>query len=84
AGELTFFQKLILPTKYYCLIQVLGLVVTGCDTALTMRGEVQYIWKAPLRITFVRCLFVLTRYLPVALHMYVQQFFSAVDSNWDR
>ncbi|KAF9066132.1 hypothetical protein BDP27DRAFT_1049940 [Rhodocollybia butyracea] len=48
---------------------VLGLVVTGCDTALTMRGEVQYIWKAPLRITFVRCLFVLTRYLPVALHI---------------
>ncbi|KAF9068421.1 hypothetical protein BDP27DRAFT_1327319 [Rhodocollybia butyracea] len=48
---------------------VLGLVTTGCDIALTMRGEVQYIWKKPLQITFVRCLFVLMRYLPIALHV---------------
>ncbi|KAF9062454.1 hypothetical protein BDP27DRAFT_1451752 [Rhodocollybia butyracea] len=48
---------------------VLGLVVTGCDIALTMRREVQYIWKKPLRITFIRCLFVLMRYLPIALHI---------------
>ncbi|KAF9070596.1 hypothetical protein BDP27DRAFT_1362476 [Rhodocollybia butyracea] len=33
------------------------------------RNEVSYMWKKPLRITFVRCLFALTRYLPVAIHM---------------
>ncbi|KAF9062455.1 hypothetical protein BDP27DRAFT_1406233 [Rhodocollybia butyracea] len=48
---------------------LLGLVVTGCDIALTMREEVQYIWKKPLRITFVQCLFVLMRYSPIALHI---------------
>ncbi|KAF9065164.1 hypothetical protein BDP27DRAFT_1366646 [Rhodocollybia butyracea] len=46
------------------------LVAAGCDIALTRRGEVSYMWKKPLRITFVRCLFVFTRYLPVAIHMY--------------
>ncbi|KAF9070710.1 hypothetical protein BDP27DRAFT_1401846 [Rhodocollybia butyracea] len=46
---------------------VLGLVLTGCDISLTMREEVQYMWKKP--ITFVRCLFVLMRYLPIALHV---------------
>ncbi|KAF9066153.1 hypothetical protein BDP27DRAFT_1331044 [Rhodocollybia butyracea] len=48
---------------------VLGLVATGCDIALTRREEVLYMWRKPLRITFVRCLFVFTRYLPVAIHI---------------
>ncbi|KAF9066152.1 hypothetical protein BDP27DRAFT_1404516 [Rhodocollybia butyracea] len=48
---------------------VLGLVATGCDIALTRREELLYMWKKPLRITFVRCLFVVTRYLSVAIHI---------------
>ncbi|KAF9068417.1 hypothetical protein BDP27DRAFT_824514 [Rhodocollybia butyracea] len=48
---------------------VLGLVATGCDIVITMRGEMRYIWKKPLRTTFVRCLFVWMRYLPIALHI---------------
>ncbi|KAF9064429.1 hypothetical protein BDP27DRAFT_1450746 [Rhodocollybia butyracea] len=49
---------------------VLGLVVTGCDIAFTWRMEVQnHIWRKPLRITFVRCLFVIMRYLPIAIHI---------------
>ncbi|KAF9059418.1 hypothetical protein BDP27DRAFT_1341452 [Rhodocollybia butyracea] len=48
---------------------VLGLVATGCDIALTWRGEAQHIWKKPLRITLVPCLFILMRYLPVAIHI---------------
>ncbi|KAF9063038.1 hypothetical protein BDP27DRAFT_1368323 [Rhodocollybia butyracea] len=48
---------------------VLGLVLTGCDITFTWQAEVQYIWRKPLRITFVRCLFVLMRYLPVAFHI---------------
>ncbi|KAF9063039.1 hypothetical protein BDP27DRAFT_1335702, partial [Rhodocollybia butyracea] len=37
---------------------VLGLVATA-----------QHIWKKPLRITLVRCLFILMRYLPIAIHI---------------
>ncbi|KAF9063058.1 hypothetical protein BDP27DRAFT_1451465 [Rhodocollybia butyracea] len=48
---------------------VLGLVATGCDIAFTWRGEVQYIWRKPLRVTFVRCIFTLMRYLPIATHV---------------
>ncbi|KAF9068416.1 hypothetical protein BDP27DRAFT_1421950 [Rhodocollybia butyracea] len=67
AGELTSFQE-PLSTKHF-MDQVLGLVATGCDVVITMRGEMQFIWKKPLRITFVRCLFVLMRYIPIALHI---------------
>ncbi|KAF9058916.1 hypothetical protein BDP27DRAFT_1453625 [Rhodocollybia butyracea] len=48
---------------------VLGLVATLCDIVFTRREEAQHIWKKPLRITLVRCLFVLMRYLPVAVHI---------------
>ncbi|KAF9063165.1 hypothetical protein BDP27DRAFT_1405910 [Rhodocollybia butyracea] len=48
---------------------VLGLVAIGCDFILTRRGEAQYIWTKPLRVTVVRCLFILIRYLPIAIHI---------------
>ncbi|KAF9070595.1 hypothetical protein BDP27DRAFT_591090 [Rhodocollybia butyracea] len=48
---------------------VLGLVATGCDIAITRRDELLYMWKKPLRITSIRCLFVFTRYLPIAIHI---------------
>ncbi|KAF9072064.1 hypothetical protein BDP27DRAFT_440006 [Rhodocollybia butyracea] len=48
---------------------VLGLAATGCDIALTRQEELLYVWKKPLCITFVRCLFVFTRYLPVAIQV---------------
>ncbi|KAF9070590.1 hypothetical protein BDP27DRAFT_1446891 [Rhodocollybia butyracea] len=48
---------------------VLGLVTTGCDIALTRRDEALYMWKKPLRISFVRCVFIFMRYLPVAIHI---------------
>ncbi|KAF9066402.1 hypothetical protein BDP27DRAFT_1019814 [Rhodocollybia butyracea] len=48
---------------------VLGLVATICDIVFTGREEAQHIWKKPLRITLVRCLFVLMRYPPVAIHI---------------
>ncbi|KAF9017970.1 hypothetical protein BDP27DRAFT_202469 [Rhodocollybia butyracea] len=45
-----------------------GPVAIGCDFALTRRGEAQYLWTKPLRVTVVRCLFILIRYLPIAMH----------------
>ncbi|KAE9394004.1 hypothetical protein BT96DRAFT_923756 [Gymnopus androsaceus JB14] len=48
---------------------VLGLVVTSCDSLLTRHKELEYVWKRPLQLTFVRCLFILARYLALLIHI---------------
>ncbi|KAJ4483272.1 hypothetical protein J3R30DRAFT_3447332 [Lentinula aciculospora] len=50
---------------------VLGLLVAGCDFALTRHKEQEYVWtrKKPFRLTFVKCLFILVRYLAFLIHI---------------
>ncbi|KAJ3844723.1 hypothetical protein F5878DRAFT_64385 [Lentinula raphanica] len=50
---------------------IIGLLATGCDYALTRRKEKNYAWnrEKPLRITFVKILFVLARYLAFVIHI---------------
>ncbi|KAE9397611.1 hypothetical protein BT96DRAFT_921302 [Gymnopus androsaceus JB14] len=48
---------------------VLGLLVTSCDSFLTRHKELEYVWKRPLQLTFVRCLFILARYLALLIHI---------------
>ncbi|KAJ3777888.1 hypothetical protein FB446DRAFT_716042 [Lentinula raphanica] len=52
-------------------VKVIGLLATGCDYALTRRKEKNYAWnrEKPLRITFVKILFVLARYLAFVIHI---------------
>ncbi|KIK59254.1 hypothetical protein GYMLUDRAFT_245329 [Collybiopsis luxurians FD-317 M1] len=48
-----------------------GLLLTGCDAVLTRTQEWEYIWKSPYKLTLVRCLFVLARYLALLIHVWV-------------
>jgi hypothetical protein len=48
---------------------VLGMLATGYDTYSTRRRELEYMWKGPFQLTFVRCLFILARYLAILIHI---------------
>ncbi|KIK62671.1 hypothetical protein GYMLUDRAFT_242318 [Collybiopsis luxurians FD-317 M1] len=48
---------------------VLGLLLTGCHVVLTRKQEREYIWKRPLRLTVVRGLYVLVRYVAIIIHV---------------
>ncbi|KAF5350818.1 hypothetical protein D9757_013534 [Collybiopsis confluens] len=45
------------------------LFLLGCDGVRTRKQEVEFIWSKPVRLTLVRCLFILVRYLAVLIHI---------------
>ncbi|KAE9411315.1 hypothetical protein BT96DRAFT_911932 [Gymnopus androsaceus JB14] len=45
-----------------------GLLITSCDSFLTRRKELEYVWNSR-KPTFVRSLFILARYLAVLIHI---------------
>ncbi|KAE9411326.1 hypothetical protein BT96DRAFT_911939 [Gymnopus androsaceus JB14] len=47
---------------------VLGLLLTSCDSLLTRHKELEYVWNSR-RPTFVRCLFILAKYLAFSIHI---------------
>ncbi|KAE9399599.1 hypothetical protein BT96DRAFT_684574 [Gymnopus androsaceus JB14] len=47
---------------------VFGLLLTSCDSFLTRRNELEYIWNFR-RPTFVRSLFISARYLALSIHI---------------
>ncbi|KAI3618115.1 hypothetical protein WG66_005559 [Moniliophthora roreri] len=48
----------------------LGLSLSLCDIYLTRREEKALIWRPPFRITIVKTLYILSRYLGLTCHMY--------------
>ncbi|KIK69471.1 hypothetical protein GYMLUDRAFT_35537 [Collybiopsis luxurians FD-317 M1] len=48
---------------------VLGLLITGFDVAATRKKELEYVWAKPFRLTFVRFLFILARYMALLIHI---------------
>ncbi|KIK63289.1 hypothetical protein GYMLUDRAFT_463566 [Collybiopsis luxurians FD-317 M1] len=48
---------------------ILGLLLTGCDVISSRKQELEHIWKRPFQLTLVRGLFILARYLAIAIHI---------------
>ncbi|KAF5375489.1 hypothetical protein D9757_009938 [Collybiopsis confluens] len=46
-----------------------GLLVTGVDAFVTRKGESEYVWTGPFKLTRVRFLYILARYLALVIHV---------------